>query len=139
MADKAERLADLAARNASLEAELALYRDAVEGMHHGLCMFGSDGRIMLVNRRSAEILRLPTECVRPGMTGTEVVQLSIEAGHYPGKTLEDVRAQIRAHLDSGDISLVTMIRGNRSYDVKQARTPEGNLVTTCEDITAQIE
>ena len=85
MADKAERLADLTARTASLEAELALYRDAVESMHQGLCMFDPDGRITLVNRRYAEILRLPPESVHPGMTGTEVVQLCVDAGKRAGQ------------------------------------------------------
>ena len=139
MADKAKRLAELETRNASLEAELALYRDAIEGMRHGLCLFDLDGRVTLVNRRYAEILRLPPESVHPGLTGADIVQLSVDAGHYPGRSLEEVRAQIRAHLDSGDPSLGTMIRGDRSYEVKQARTPDGNLVTTCDDITAQIE
>ena len=32
-----------------------------------------------------------------------------------------------------------MVRGSRSYAMKQAPTPKGNLVTTCEDITAQVE
>ena len=53
MTDKATRLADLEARNAALETELALYRDAVESMHHGLCVWGRDGRIALCNARYA--------------------------------------------------------------------------------------
>ena len=37
MPDKPRRLAELEARNAELEAELALYRDAVEHMLDLLC------------------------------------------------------------------------------------------------------
>jgi diguanylate cyclase (GGDEF)-like protein/PAS domain S-box-containing protein len=119
------------------EAQLALYRDALENMHQGLCVFDSGGRITLVNRRYAEILVLPEGAVRPGMTGSDVIRLCIDAGHYPGKTLEDVRGQIRAHVDAGGLSLGTMVRGERSYAVKQSRTADGSIVTTCEDITAQ--
>jgi len=139
MASKANRLADLEARNASLEAEVALYRDAVESMHHGLCVFDDDGRITLVNQRYAEILRLPVDAVRPGMTGEDVVKLCFDAGHYPTQTLEQVQANIKAHLETGDASLGTLVRGDRSYEVKQARTPDGHIVTTCEDITARVE
>ena len=39
---------------AAVKAELALYRDAVESMHQGVCMYDAEGRITVVNRRYAE-------------------------------------------------------------------------------------
>jgi PAS domain S-box-containing protein len=65
----------------AVKAELALYRDAVESMHQGVCMYDAEGRITVVNRRYAEQLRLPAECVQPGMTAAEVLQTCIDAGH----------------------------------------------------------
>src|SRR5687767_8473726 len=121
-------------RLAALEAQLALYRDAFESMPQGLCVFDPEGRITLVNRRYEELMQLPPESVRPGLTGSDVLQLCIDAGHSPGKTHEEVRAQIRAQREAGAPSLGTLIRGDRSYAMKQSPTPEGNLITTCEDI-----
>jgi diguanylate cyclase (GGDEF)-like protein/PAS domain S-box-containing protein len=126
-------------RLAAAEAELALYRDAFENMPQGLCVFGADGRIALVNSRYEELLRLPPKSVRPGQTGSDILQLCMDAGHYPDTTLEELSAQIKAQLGSGAQSLGTLVRGDRSYAMKQSATPEGNLVTTCEDITGQVE
>lgn len=122
----------------AVKAELALYRDAVESMHQGLCMYDLDGRITLANRRYAEVLRLPPESVRPGLTIADVVQLCIDAGHHPGKTQAEVREQIRAQAVAGSM-LGTLVRGANCYAVRRNPTPAGNLVVTCEDITAQVE
>jgi diguanylate cyclase (GGDEF)-like protein/PAS domain S-box-containing protein len=141
MADMADHLACLSARTAALEAELALYHDVVESMHQGLCVFGPDGRITLVNDRYTEQLRLPPGAVQPGLTGQDIVRLCVEAGHYPSKSRkqvsEQIRDQFRAHVDSGP-SLGKVVRGDKTYQLKQARTPDGSLVVTCEDISAQV-
>src|SRR6478609_348651 len=122
----------------AVKAELALYRDAVESMHQGVCMYDAEGRITVVNRRYAEQLRLPVECVQPGMTAAEVLQTCIDAGHYPGLTSEQVFAQVRAKI-APEVSLATMVRGERSYAMRRCPTAAGNLLTTCEDMTAQAE
>ncbi len=140
MAEGGERLAELEARNAVLEAELARYRETVEHLHHGVCVFDPDGRITLTNRAYSEILRLPPHSVRPGMTGTDVVALGMKAGHYPaGKTLEQVSADIKRQFHPGAPDVATMVRDGRTYAIKHNLTPHGHVVTTCEDITPQIE
>ncbi len=140
MAEGGERLAELEARNAVLEAELARYRETVEHLHHGVCVFDPDGRITLTNRAYSEILRLPPHSVRPGMTGTDVVALGMQAGHYPaGKTLEQISADIKKQFDPGAPDMATMVRDGRTYAIKHNLTPHGHVVTTCEDITPQIE
>jgi diguanylate cyclase (GGDEF)-like protein/PAS domain S-box-containing protein len=136
---KAEEVAALRARNALLERELALHRDALEHMHQGVCMYDSSGTIALCNRRYAEILRLPPELVRPGLTGSDVVRLGMEAGHYPaGRTLDEIRQDIRAQMATDAAAPGTMVRDGHTYEVQRQATPQGHLVTTCEDITAQV-
>ena len=138
MPDKPGRLAELEARNAELEAELALYRDAVEHMHEGLCVFDAQSRIALSNRRYEEVLRLPKGSVQPGLSSTELIQLGIDAGHYPaGKTAEEILDEIRAHYRA-DPSSATVTRGERTYAIKRNVTHNGLAVTTWEDITAQV-
>jgi diguanylate cyclase (GGDEF)-like protein/PAS domain S-box-containing protein len=138
--DKADRLAALQARNAELEEQLALHRDALEHMHQGLCMFDAGGTITLCNRRYAEILRLPPHSVRPGMTGPDIIRLGIDAGHYPpGATVEQIRQEIRDQLGPDSTSPGLMVRDGRTYSVNGSATALGNTIATCEDITAQIE
>jgi diguanylate cyclase (GGDEF)-like protein/PAS domain S-box-containing protein len=122
----------------AVKEELARYRDAVESMHQGVCMYDAEGRITVVNRRYAEQLRLPPESVKPGLTAAEVLQMCIDAGHYLGQTPEQVRAQVKAKIAPGK-SLATMVRGERSYAMRRCPTSAGNLLTTCEDVTAQAE
>jgi diguanylate cyclase (GGDEF)-like protein/PAS domain S-box-containing protein len=122
----------------AVKAELELYRDAFESMHPGLCMYDCEGRITLVNRRYAELLQLPPGSVRPGLTNADVVQLCIDAGHYPGKTLDEARAHIRAQFAAGS-SLGRMVRGGSTYGVRRNPTRAGNLIAICEDITLQVE
>lgn len=140
MPDSALRITDLERQNSGLREQLALYRDAIEHMHQGLCVFDADGQITMCNERYAEVQRLPPGSVRPGMTGADIVQLGLDAGHYPpDRTLKQIRDEIRSHLRAGSNSLGTMVRGDRSYRVRHQTTPGGLLVTTCEDITAQTE
>ncbi|HEU4651995.1 MAG TPA: EAL domain-containing protein [Croceibacterium sp.] len=136
--DRVQGAADPAVELEAVKAQLALYRDAVESMHQGLCMYDADGRIRLVNRRYAEMLRLPPESVRPGLTNADVVQLCIEAGHHPQRTPAEVHAHIGAQFAAA-ASLGTMVRGAQSYAVRRAPSRAGDLVVTCEDITAQVE
>jgi len=140
MPRKADRLAELEARNAYLEEQLELHRDALEHMHPGLCMFDPEGRIVLCNQRYAEVLNLPPGTVRPGVTSSELIELGMAAGHYPpGKTLEQIREKIRSQLRSGISLFGTMERGGSTYAIKHRATPLGHGVATCEDITAQVE
>ncbi|HEY6817576.1 MAG TPA: EAL domain-containing protein [Croceibacterium sp.] len=140
MSNDAEQLNDLLRQNEAMKARLALFESAVEHMHQGLCMFDAEGRIALCNRRYAEILRLPPEAVQPGTTSSDLIQLGLDAGHYPaGKTVEQILEGIRGELTSGSVPFGKMVREGQTYRVKSFPTASGHYVATCEDITAQVE
>ena len=80
MRDIAKQLNHLRSQNEGQRAALELFRDAVEHMHLGLCMFDQDGRIALCNNGYAEVLQLPPEKVRPGVTIRQIIELGFEAG-----------------------------------------------------------
>jgi PAS domain-containing protein len=110
MADKVDGLAELEA----VKRELAMYRETLEHLHQGVCVFDAAGKIALCNRRYAEILQLPPDSVRPGLTGADIIQLGIDAGHYPGKSLEQVQEEIRKQLLSGSDVPALMVRNGRT-------------------------
>lgn len=140
MAESAERLAELEARNAWLEAQLAVHREALEHMHPGVCMFDDDGVITLCNRRYAEILRLPPGSLRPGMTGRDIIRLGMEAGHYPpGKSLEEIERDIKSNFGPVSRAAGRLVRGGRTYSVDRRKTASDHIVSTCDDITEQVE
>jgi diguanylate cyclase (GGDEF)-like protein/PAS domain S-box-containing protein len=139
MPDKAGRLAELEARNAALEEQLALYRDAVEHMHQALCVFDSGGRIELFNSGYPKVLDLPPDAVRPGVTLRSLIECGRAAGHdLQGKTADEFEHDLWANLDAATEGRQILRRGERTYAVLPRRTAGGRFVGTFEDITAQV-
>jgi diguanylate cyclase (GGDEF)-like protein/PAS domain S-box-containing protein len=131
---------DLSAELEALKAEFALYRDAVESMHQGLCVFDGTGRIALTNHRYAEVVQLPRDRIQPGVTIRELVELGLEAGYYPpDSTAEQVEQKLWSNLREGSGTRTTLTRGGRTYTSHPCRTASGNWVATFEETTVQVE
>ena len=140
MADHAASLAEAARRAAGPYDELTLLREAMDHMHLGLCMFDSDDRIVLCNRRYTEILDLPAGSIGPGTTGRELIGLSMAAGHRQGgKAPDQAHRELQEAIAAAGDEPLTLVRAGRTYAVRNRRTPGGFCVSTCEDITAQVE
>ena len=140
MSDESAARAGTARRTAASYDELALMRDAVDHMHLGLCMFDEHDRIVTCNRRYAEILDLPPDAIRPGMTSRELVELGIAAGHYPpGKTAHRIVGELEEAFRTAGNAPQTMHRGDRTYAARKHRLAGGYWLATCDDITAQVE
>jgi PAS domain-containing protein len=56
---------------------------ALNNMSHGLCMFDGERRLIVCNRRYAEMYGLPPELTQPGVTYDEVLQHRLRSGMYP--------------------------------------------------------
>ncbi|MGD1016574.1 MAG: EAL domain-containing protein [Roseiarcus sp.] len=65
---------------AQLQAKAQRYQTAIDSIGQGVCFFDGEGRLILSNRRYAEIYRLAPERIRPGMTLREIVELRVAAG-----------------------------------------------------------
>ena len=55
---------------------------ALNNMAHGLCMFDADMRLIVSNKRYAEMFDLPPDFVRPGMPVRDVIAKSHALGNY---------------------------------------------------------
>ena len=80
---------------------LALFENAVEHMHQGLCMFDPDGRIALCNRPLCRGHQLPRRQIRPGLTARELVELGQRgrATIRPTSRAEQLEQYLWANLD----------------------------------------
>ena len=83
----------------------ALFEDAIENMDHGLSMFDHDNRIMVANRRFAEMYSLPPAVVVPGAHLLDLVKFAVTAGVFDGEaviqgTIDTLKAM--AHQKSVD-------------------------------------
>jgi diguanylate cyclase (GGDEF)-like protein/PAS domain S-box-containing protein len=127
---------DLRARIAALEAQALRYETAIENISPAVCFFDGAERLILCNRRYAQIYRLAPERLRPGMTLSEIVQLRVA-----------VRTSAIAGVDAylADARSITSATGSRIWtaDLEDGRTiqichqvmPDGGWVGTHEDIT----
>ncbi len=71
---------DLRATIATLEAQALRFETAIDNISQGICFFDTDERLILCNRRYAEIYRIAPEQLLPGLTLSEIVERRVVAG-----------------------------------------------------------
>lgn len=121
-----------------LETRMLRLETALERMSHGVCFFDGQQRLILANRRYAELYGLAPENIRPGMVLREVIDLRFQAGSFPEMTPEEYwvwRKEVATRNEPSE-SVVEM-RNGRTIVIKHQPMPDGGWVATHEDITEQ--
>ena len=128
-------LRQLRAENEQLRARGQFDRIALDAISQGVAIFDRDRRLILSNRRYAEIYRLTPDQIAPGMTLREIVELRTAVGTCPmsADTYLAVAdfARAREEVDERVMSLVD----GRSIRVRHAPASDGGWTSTHEDIT----
>jgi len=124
-----QRECELNSRNADLDAALA-------NMTHGIAMFDADERLVVANRRYAEMYGLAPETIRPGMTLRQVLEARFALGHYAGRSIDDVLSITRG-LIARKMAEEVISRPKPDLVLSVAINPrgEGGWVVTINDIT----
>jgi diguanylate cyclase (GGDEF)-like protein len=110
----------------------------LEKMRQGLCFFDGSKRLIIANKRYAEIYGIAAEAIRPGMTLREIVDLRFVAGSVPEMTqaeyLEwrDGVAAANKPLDS-----IVGLRNGRIIHIHHEPLTDFGWVATHDDITEQ--
>jgi diguanylate cyclase (GGDEF)-like protein len=123
-------------REAALEQANLRFDAALNNMSQGLCLYDSEHRLLVANRRFYEIYRLDPAVVRPGITFPELLARSIAAGnHGPAvaQTLIAERLDFVARRQPGT-SFQDLADG-RVIAISYEPIPGGHWVVTYEDIT----
>jgi PAS domain-containing protein len=132
--ETAER--DVQATIAELEAQTRRYETAINNISQGICFFDGDGRLILCNRRYAEIYRLEPEQVRPGATLREIMQARSAAG-TAAMAADDYVALGTASRNSNSPSNWTAeFEDGRTIKIQSRPLPDGGWVSTHEEISA---
>ena len=109
-----------------------------EKMRQGLCFFDGSKRLIIANKRYAEIYGIAAGAIRPGMTLREIVDLRFAAGSVPEMTqaeyLEwrDGVATANKPLDS-----VIELRNGKIIHIHHEPLTDFGWVATHDDITGQ--
>jgi diguanylate cyclase (GGDEF)-like protein len=133
--DRLERQNELLTqREEELKRQNSRFDIAVNSMSQGLCLFDADQRIVMANRRYAEIYSLTPEQVRPGTSLREVLEAraatglynNVDAAKFVREGVEGFRQKVSHILKLADGRLISVVR--RPMD-------DGGLISTHEDIT----
>jgi diguanylate cyclase (GGDEF)-like protein len=111
---------------------------ALENMSQGLCLYDSEARLQVVNRRFCEIFHIPPKLVRSGMTFDAVLALSVAAGNHGDQTVDDLlveRERLLTRRETGNY--FQHLSDGRIICIAHQSTSDGGWLTTCEDVTEQ--
>ena len=125
----------LEARVATLEAELQRYHAAFDAVSQGVAFFDPEHRLIMCNRRYAEIYRLTLDQIPPTTTLREIAERRAAAGTCP-MAVDDYIAYVTA-IDSKreDRDWSIRLDDGRSINVRYRPTAGGGWVSTHEDVT----
>ena len=126
---------DYQAQIADLVARELRYETALDKISQGVCFFDSEQRLILCNRRYAEIYRLKPEDVSPGTSLRVITELRAAVGTVP-MAIGDYLAWC-ASINSGSEARIwtAELKNGRTIRVCHQPMPDGGWVATHEDVT----
>ena len=127
---------DIWRRTDDLQAQVRLRDRALDKLRQGLCVFDGQRRLLLFNRRYAEMYRIRPEDLRIGMTLQQLADLRYAAGTGPNIPKESYLAW-RDSIQLADRvteTVVTLCNGD-VHEIHHEPTPGGGWVATFDDIT----
>ena len=126
---------ELRATIAALEGQTLRFETAIENISQGICFFDADERLILSNRRYAEIYRIAPEQLQPGVTLSEIVERRVAAG--TSAMAADTYLAMARSINSGKASRLwtTKLVDGRTIQIRHQPMPDGSWVATHEDIT----
>ncbi len=116
----------------------ARFAAALENMSHGLCMFDQDDRLVVSNRRYAELFSLTPDLVQPGTPFATILDYVVSHG-----VLDHVeRAKLLAGIPTADsdddsINRIWAMADSRIIEAVLSRTEDSGWIAICEDVTEQ--
>jgi diguanylate cyclase (GGDEF)-like protein/PAS domain S-box-containing protein len=126
---------DLRARIAALEAQALRYETAIDNISPAVCFFDGEERLILCNRRYAEMYRLAPEQLRPGITLEEILQLRLALGTAAITGVDGHLARARSIAAGvGDRTWTVDLEDGRTIQMCHQPVPDGWVVTQ-EDIS----
>lgn len=126
---------DLRATVTTLEAQVLRYETAIDHISQGVCFFDSEQRLILCNRRYAEIYHLAAEQVSPGVPLREIIGHRLAAGTCPMPAGDYLQWCTSINSTAGSKVRSAELKDGRTIRICHQPMPDGGWVATHEDIT----
>ena len=120
--------------DAELACQAQRLETALTNMSHGLCMFDQDQRVVVANRRYAEMYGLSPEQIEPGTTLHAILTARVQGGIY-GDVEPDEFIKARTTNLYREIREIVHLADGRFICVLGQLLSGGGMVTIHEDIT----
>ena len=125
---------ELQVREEQLRTQNVRFDTALSHMTQGLCMFDAEQRIVVCNRRYAELYGLTLEQLPRGTRLDEIVDMRIANGLYAGESPDAYRQERRRSI-AHDLDMVQELNDGRFIAISLRLMPDGGYVSTHEDVT----
>ena len=113
-----------------------LQEHVLDRLRQGLCVYDGQRRLLLWNRRYAEMYKLGAGALRAGMTLPEVVALRVAAGTGPDMAADEYNAwRNRIQVQPWATVTTVTLQNVAVHEIHHEPTPDGGWVATFDDIT----
>ena len=131
-----QKIEDLRKHDQVLTAQNDLFAATIDLMSEGLCLFDGEQRLVVSNRRYAEMYDIPPELLLPGTALREIIQYRIENGYFAGNDPEEyIREWLEWVTRGKPGSMVQTLSDGRMIRISYQPTADGGWLTTHTDIT----
>src|SRR4051794_16172755 len=125
--------------NAAIHYNREILQTALDHVRQGIAVYDKDMRLVCWNRQFGEILDLPPELTRTGVTLEEIVRHNAEQGALgPGPIDTLVRERLAHYVSESEPYLKRFPDRGLVVEVRTNRIPDGGIVTTATDITPSV-
>jgi Na+/proline symporter/signal transduction histidine kinase len=126
--------------NAAIHYNREILQTALDHVRQGIAVFDNDLHLVCWNRQFGEVLDLPPQVVRVGITLAELMRINAERNAPGASDIDAVVADRVARYATGDEPFLERIpQRNAVVEVRTNRMPGGGIVTTLTDITPSVE
>jgi Na+/proline symporter/signal transduction histidine kinase len=126
--------------NAAIHYNRELLQTALDHVRQGIAVFDNERHLVCWNRQFGEILNLPPNIVRVGVTLRELLEFNAKHGAFgEGETAALVEARIHNYADSSGSFLERFADRNMVVEVRSNPMPGGSIAMTLTDMTPSVE
>jgi signal transduction histidine kinase len=127
---------DLLRISKQLHARNGHFDAALNNMVQGLCLFDSEQRLLVCNRRYLEMYGFSADIVKPGIRLDEIMRYSASLGNYTNEEASRAQQERRDRTRlSSRVTIKQRLRDGRVIAVMSEPMVDGGTVATYHDIT----
>ncbi len=137
-ADAALHLLDDA--SAAIQYNRNVLQSTFENVRQGISVFDKDLKLAFWNRHFRELLDLPPEFGRVGITLQEIIRFNAERGEYgPGDIDALVAERLEIFISAEDMAFQRRRPNGKVLEIRTNKLPGRGYVTTYSDITEHVQ